>query len=299
VRQVAETGPDGRFYHRQQKTVFRPREEWIAVPVPGAGVLREQVDRARELIADNRRPSSAGDRFWELSGGVFFCGGCGCRMLPDRRRRSPRDERLYYYYRCPTRHRKGRDACSQGRSYRAEETEARVWSFVSDLLRNPDRLRAGLERMIDRERDGLRSGDPEYEAAAWWRKITEADAKRARFQDMAAEGLITLDELRAKLVDLDETRKATERELSLLKDRTERIEALQRDKDTLLASLKTALSKSLDAVAPEERHQFYKMLMIRVTADLDGNLDLNGEFSGELLVCISETTRRPRRSHQG
>lgn len=194
VRQVTQTSPNGRSYHRRQKTVFRPREEWIAVPVPDAGVSRELVDRAREAIADNRRPSSAGDRFWELSGGMFFCGVCGCRMRPARRRRSPREGRLYYYYRCPTRHLKGKDACSQGRSYRAEEIEALAWGFISDLLKDPDRLRVGLERMIDRERNGLR-GDPEHETKRWLRNLTEADSKRARLQDMAAEGLITFDEL--------------------------------------------------------------------------------------------------------
>jgi len=290
VRQVTETSSDGRSYRRHQKTVFRPREEWIAVPVPDAGVPRELVDRAREAIADNRRPSSAGDRFWELSGGVFFCGVCGCRMRPDRKRRSSRDGRLYYYYRCPTRHRKGKDACSQGCSYRAEETEALAWGFVSDLLKDPDRLRAGLERMIDRERDGLR-GDPEGGATAWLRKLAEADSKRARFQDMAAEGLVTFDELRAKLVELDETRRNAERELSLLQNRAERLEALQRDKDTVLASLEGPLIKGLDELAPEERHQLYKMLRIRLTAYPDGDLELNGEFSGKLCVCTSDATQ--------
>jgi hypothetical protein len=65
---------------RYLHSVFRPWEEWIAVPVPDAGVPRELVERPREAMADNRRPSSAGDRFWELSGGVFFCRACGCYM---------------------------------------------------------------------------------------------------------------------------------------------------------------------------------------------------------------------------
>jgi hypothetical protein len=66
------------------------------------------------------------------------------------RRRNPRDG---YYYRCPTRHHKGKDACSQECSYRAEETEACVWGFVADLLKDdPKRLHAGRERLIDRER---------------------------------------------------------------------------------------------------------------------------------------------------
>jgi site-specific DNA recombinase len=289
VRQVVETGPEGRFYRRRQKTVFRPREEWIAVPVPYAGVPREWLDNAREAIENNRRPSSAGDRFWELSGGVFFCGGCGCRMRPDRRRRSPRDGRLYYYYRCPTRHHKGKDACSQRRSYQATETEARVWKFIANLLKDPDRLRAGLERMLDQERDGLR-GDPEREAKGWRRKLAEVDAKRARFQDMAAEGLLTLDELRAKLTELDEVRRATELELRFLQNHVERIGTLQRNKDTLLASLKEAVPKALGELTAEERRQLYEMLKLRLTADVDGTSELDGKLVPKHPVCTSETT---------
>ncbi len=150
--------------------------------------------------------------------------------------------------------------------------------------------------MIDRERDGLH-GDPERETKAWLRNLTEADGKRARFQDMAAEGLITFDELRAKLINLDEARKAAERELNLLQDRVEHIEALQQDKATVLAFLKDTLPKSLDEATPEERHQLYKMLRIRVTAKVDGYLELKGEFSGRLSVCTSEATRARSAEH--
>jgi site-specific DNA recombinase len=289
VRQVVETGPEGRSYRRRQKTVFRPRGEWIAVPVPYAGVPREWVDNAREAIENNRRPSSAGDRFWELLGGVFFCGGCGCRMRPDRRRRSPRDGRLYYYYRCPTRHQKGKDACSQPRSYQATQTEARVWEFIAGLLKDPDRLRAGLERMVDQERDGLR-GDPEREAKEWRRKLSEVAAKRARLQDMAAEGLLTLEELRDKLTELDEVREATELELSLLQNRVERVEALQRSKVAVLASLEETVPKALGELNAEERRQLYEMLKVRLTAGVDGTLELNGKLVAKHPVCTSGTT---------
>jgi hypothetical protein len=53
------------------------------VPVLDAGISREWVDAAREAVKDNRVPSSAGHRFWELSGGIFCCGGCGRRMFTN------------------------------------------------------------------------------------------------------------------------------------------------------------------------------------------------------------------------
>jgi hypothetical protein len=55
--QVAEAGPDGRSYRRKVKTVTKPREEWIAVPVPDAGIPRELVDAARTTLRANARTS--------------------------------------------------------------------------------------------------------------------------------------------------------------------------------------------------------------------------------------------------
>ena len=79
-RQVAECGPEGRIYRNKFKTMQKPMSEWIAVPVPDSGVPREVVDRARAAIRDKRPSSSSKRRFWELSGGLMRCGGCGRRM---------------------------------------------------------------------------------------------------------------------------------------------------------------------------------------------------------------------------
>jgi hypothetical protein len=64
--------------------------------------------------------------------------------------------------------------------------------------------------MIKKEREGMR-GDPEREAKSWLERISEVGRKRSSFQDMAAEGLIDFDELRAKLVALEETCKMANR----------------------------------------------------------------------------------------
>src|SRR5215210_9305689 len=72
-KQIAEPSPDGRLYRKTAKTTAKSKEEWIAVPVPDPGIPREVVDAAREARKDNKKCSSAGSRFWELSGGVSRC----------------------------------------------------------------------------------------------------------------------------------------------------------------------------------------------------------------------------------
>jgi len=160
--QVAEAGPNGRNYRRQVKTIKKPREEWIAVPVPDAGILRELVDTARAAIKANVRISSAGERFWELSGGIVRCGLCERRMSPSTTKKS---SNTYHYYRGDERWQGGAVACSHEKHHRADKLEQMMWEFVSEYLKNPARLRTGLERMVEEKRKGLR-GDPEREVKA-------------------------------------------------------------------------------------------------------------------------------------
>jgi hypothetical protein len=160
--------------------------------VPDSGIPRELIEAAREAIAENRRPSSAGSRFWELSGGLLVCGNCGRRMTTCRRRRDTNTTKYYYHYRCPKRQVEGAGACLHKKHYRAGEIEGTVWGVVSGLMKDPEQLRADLEEMIKRERGNMR-GDPDKEAETWLRKLAETDRKRSGFQDLAAEGLITSD----------------------------------------------------------------------------------------------------------
>jgi hypothetical protein len=70
--------------------------------------------------------------------------------------------RRLFYYRCSQRWQKGKDACQNSRLRRIEELEPQVWVVVSDLLADPEQLRADLDRMIELERSTVR-GDPDRE----------------------------------------------------------------------------------------------------------------------------------------
>jgi len=289
-RQVSETGPNGRHYRRRIKVTDKPRSEWIAVPVPDSGIPREWIDATREAIKENRRPSANADRVWELSGGMLFCRECGNRMsvhttVEYRKAAVHR----HHYYRCPKRQRHGLEACPHNKHYRAAEREERVWEFVCGLLLDPERLRAGLEEMIEQERAGSR-GDPQREIAFWLEKAAEAERKRSGFQDMAAEGLITLDELRTKLAGLEETRRAAETEIEHLRGRLERVEELERNRDTLLETYACLIPQKLQELDPEERRQIYAMLRLRIVVDLAGDMEITGVIGAGERLCDSELT---------
>jgi site-specific DNA recombinase len=169
--------------------------------------------------------------------------------------------------------------------------EPRVWGFVSELLADPERLRAGLEEMITRKRQGLR-GNPDREAKLWTDKLAEVDRKRARFKDMAAEGLIEFDDLRARLADLEETRETAQLELAALEGRREKLAELERDRDALMESYAGMVPEALETLSPEERHHVYKLLKLRVDLSADDTLKVSGALDAGA-TAVSKTEAAP------
>jgi site-specific DNA recombinase len=287
TRQVSEPSENGRRYRTEARFTKKPKAEWVAVPVPYSGIPREMVEAAREAIKDNRRPSNAGRRFWQLSGGILRCGECG-HGAATHSIRANSGTHYHYYYHCRNHKKHGNDACTHKRSHRAVDLEESVWNLIAGLLKDPERLRAGLDELIETERAGMR-GDPETEAQTWLGRLGALDAKRSRYQEMAAEGHITFDELGAKLRELGEQRATAERELESLNLRRSRLEELERDKETLLEHYAGMVPEALDELTGEERHQVYRMLRLQVHISPDGSLDVRGVLREP--VCTAMDTR--------
>jgi hypothetical protein len=199
-RYVSTVGPNGKEYAERQRTRAKPRDEWVAVPVPlgvDHGVPRATVEAARETMRSRARHYRETSRIWELAGGVFRCVHCGRMMSFANVKR--RNGKRMAYYRCQDHRRNGhKEGCPNARHYRAAELEDLAWRFVHGILTDPDRLRRGLDAMVDEKRRAL-SGDPDKEARIWLEKIADADRQRARAQDLAIEGLLSPEELRTKL----------------------------------------------------------------------------------------------------
>jgi hypothetical protein len=255
-RQVSEPNPNGggRRYRYRYKTAERPQDEWTAVPIPDSGIPREWVDAARERVGKNRRPSSAGRREWGAIGRHpqmrRVRAGYDCSHLPQ--------AFAWPHLLLLPLQRRGLQArsqpCSAIKHHRAERLEERVWQVISGLLKDPERLRVGLDEMIEQERQG-QHGDPEAETRLWLDKIAEVNRKRVRYQEMAAEDLIGFEELRTRMAELEEARRTAERELKTLRGRREQIRQLERDKQTLLAGYADRVPDALNGLDAAERRR--------------------------------------------
>ena len=149
---------------------------------------------------------------------------------------------------------------------------------MGGLLRDPERIRAGLDRLIEEERTEA-GRDPKKDAQFLSKKITEYEAVRRGYHRLAAKGHMTDEELTATLSELDEVRETAERELESARAREEALDRLKRDKDTLMESYAGIVREALEDLAPEERYRLYKLLRLGVRFRPDWPLEITGVFS--------------------
>ena len=95
---------------------------------------------------------------------------CGLLMGTHTVRANASKARTYHYYFCqPRRNRSG--PCEQ-RMIRADKLEPVVWELVSGLLKDPERLAAGMDRLIEQEAT-WRADGPDRESEILLGKVSE------------------------------------------------------------------------------------------------------------------------------
>jgi site-specific DNA recombinase len=265
-------GNGGRRYRKRNYVTLRPREEWIAVPVPSY-LPSIVVDRARSALENSKGYERKGlTRGWELRGLVRCPCGSGMGTLTSRSKGGP----SYHYYTCVRRRKQGKICTCTQKSLAAIEAEATVWGFISDLLQDPKKISAGMETLIEQER-AAGPQDTVKEAKVWKQEIAESAHKRSAYQDQQAAGLMTLEELGSKLQEVDDARRLAQAELEALTKCQEHIKQLEKDHEALLKSMAEIVPDALEGLTPEERNKIYQLLRLEVTP-LEGGYEVSGAF---------------------
>ena len=188
---------EGRSVPRASKTVDRPREEWIEIPVP-AIVTAETFGRAAQRLADNKRYAARNTKVPSLLQGLAACSACGYGYYRTSARTT---SRKIYYYRClgsdDYRYEGGR-VCGN-KPVRADYLDTVVWDHITALLADPALIRAEISKRLEQ----ARTADP----ATRQRKqlelaLAKAAASITAMIEAYSEQLITIDELRARMPHL-------------------------------------------------------------------------------------------------
>jgi site-specific DNA recombinase len=130
----------GRSTPRASKTVDRPREQAIEIPVP-AIVSEDTFGRVAQRLADNKRFASRNSKVPSLLQGLAACSSCGYGYYRTSTRTT---HKKIYYYRClgsdDYRYEAGR-VCAN-KPVRADYLDTVVWDHITGLLADPQLIRA-------------------------------------------------------------------------------------------------------------------------------------------------------------
>jgi site-specific DNA recombinase len=278
-------GAQGKRYVTRTSVRTRDEKDWIAVPVP-AYLPRKLVNQARLMIESRtglERKHQA--RQWELKG-VLRC-SCGQNMITNT---SHHKGEAYHYYRCKRASAYGPDACPQ-RMIRIDRVEPLLRDFVFGVLSDPDTTRRGLDALIERETEEVRE-DSTLLPETLSEKLSQNAQTRRAYQDQQAAGLMTLEELAARLEELEHARKVLEAELRALERTQQKAEELREDRDTVVSSLASSIPNALDNLTSEEINTVYRKLQLQLIPSEEG-YDATG------VLCTLGPTPPDRRDQRG
>lgn len=183
--------PKLKKYRQRRKSakVERPKEDWIAVPVP-AIIERETWEKAQCMRKRNakRSPRNNTKNFYMLRG-LVICGYCGS-MAPGY------VSNRHTYYSCGAK--RNKNITTQPHDERVaishKKLDKKVWQGLVHLLDNPERLKEQMERRAERVENT--SGTDKAEIAKVEREIKKINLQEKRLLDAYREGVIDLDELK-------------------------------------------------------------------------------------------------------
>jgi site-specific DNA recombinase len=257
---------EGATRGRKTRPRERPREEWIAIPVP-AIIDRDTFDRVSQISHENWRLSSRGAApdAWLLRG-LVQCGNChvSCNCATGYTRKSGT---VYRYYEC-----RNHDLLRAGspehlcpeRNIRANELDQYVFEQVRQALLDPQQLLAAERALLAGAPDAN-----ELVAAQLKRLDSAIDAKereRARLLDAYQAGLMELGELTRRTAALTARRGELVREKDTLTERGAEL-ATQNRLRRRLAGFTERIAASLDGLDFEGRQRLLRLVVekVRVT----------------------------------
>lgn len=122
-------------------------------------------------------------------------------------------------------------------------------------------MREQFQDWIDEGRSKLQ--DHERDVPGWYMQLDDVARRREKYQEMFAVDALSLDELKAKLAELDQRKAKIERELAKATNSEQKIRELERlQAGTLTGWLAIQKAKGEDIL-----RDFYKDMQLKVVTD--------------------------------
>ncbi len=197
-------------YKKYKKTSrrFKPKEEWIPIPVP-AIIDKDLFERAGAQLKANYELLSRNKKNDYLLAGVIYC-VCGRRRTGE----GPQNGK-HLYYRCSDRvYSHPLPPKCQLKGVNARIADKLVWQGVSDLMSSPKLLNLQIQRWIGKKQvKSVASGDS---AEQLKEEIEKIKKEEQRYIKAHGAEIISLDQLQEAMADLKTRRAILERQVGIL-----------------------------------------------------------------------------------
>ncbi len=185
---------------------LRPKEEWIAIPIP-AIIDEETHEKAQAQLARNAVLSFRHNvKYSYLLRCLLTCKTCGLAMSGRTEpARASHSERRYYVCRGKDPIQSAREQRCPSRPAKADELEQAVWSHVTQLLSNPQQLLAQFEHFARLTVEG--DEQEQAEDRKLQARVERLEREERRLIDAYQAEVISLDELAERRHQLNERRR--------------------------------------------------------------------------------------------
>ena len=234
----------------------RPREEWYELAVPPL-VSDDVWEAAQQQLRRNKELAARNTHREYLLRGLVKCTGCGRRMTGYSHAR-------YSYYRCPVQAQKKYSTASKcvTPSVRADRLEPAVWEAVTELLKNPERLRE--EILQRRGKDSPPRTLIEEQLVLRRKRFSEIPAEQDRLVDGYGKGLIPDHRMKSRMGALEREYEEAVAGIAELEHRKSRPQLSEREEANAFRFAKR-MAEGLANLTFSERQQVLRLLVEDVT----------------------------------
>ena len=237
---------------------LRPKEEWIAIPVPA--IVDEQTwETAQEQLRQNfiHSPRNNKRRQYLLSG-LIRCTKCGATYVGG----SSHDRQYYHCNQLDPLVSKTGERC-RSPWLRADKVEEPVWQAVADALRQPETLVEEYEKRVEQSQrpNGEDVDRKQLEVA-----LRRLKSQENRVTDAYINEAMELPDYKQRMDQIREDRRRLEGQMASLEKRRN----LQDSHQEALARLENFcenISIGLEHLAFEEKQALLRLLVERITVE--------------------------------
>ena len=192
----------------------KPREEWIEIPVPPI-VDQSIFDIAQEKLKDNKLHSQRNTVVQTLLQGMMVCAECGYSLYRTFTCTKQAKKKIYYYrcYGSDAYRFEGVKKCCC-KAVRQDYVDNVVWQQIVALLEDPTLIQREVEKRVEETR---KTSPVVQQKALIENQKAKLSQSMDKLLDAYQEGLITIDQLRKRMPELQKRVKTTEKELENLK----------------------------------------------------------------------------------